>query len=132
MAKKKIICDTDVIIDYWKAANPRHLRTKEVIAKIGLENVAISVITELELLKGAINKTDQNRIIKNLESLSSLNINDAITVRTIGLIHSYSLSHNLEFPDAFIAATAIETDFELYTYNINDYKFIPGLTLFKP
>ncbi len=34
MAAKKIICDTDVIIDYWKTANPRHLKTKEVITKI--------------------------------------------------------------------------------------------------
>ena len=116
-----------------ESSQPPTSQNKEVITKIiGLEKVAISVITELELLKGAINKADQNRIIKNLESLSSLNINDAITIRTVALIQSWSLSHNLEFPDAFIAATAIETDFQLYTYNTSDYKFIPGLTLFKP
>ncbi|MBI4648272.1 MAG: hypothetical protein HY738_17235 [Bacteroidia bacterium] len=47
MATEKIICDTDVLIDYWDIANKRHNETKEIIEhKIGLDNIIISAITK--------------------------------------------------------------------------------------
>jgi predicted nucleic acid-binding protein len=37
MAKTKVICDTDVLIDYWDTSNSRHLKTKEILENhIGL------------------------------------------------------------------------------------------------
>lgn len=30
MAKDKIICDTDVMIDYWDKTKPRHAATKSI------------------------------------------------------------------------------------------------------
>jgi len=47
MAKGQIICDTDVLIDYWNAANDRHLSTKKIIEKnIGIDNIVITAITK--------------------------------------------------------------------------------------
>jgi len=133
MAAKIVICDTDVFIDYWKEANPRHFQTVKTIEnKIGFANIAMSAISEIEIVKGAINKANLAKINQNLATIATIYINDAITVKAISLINTYSLSHNLGLPDAFIAATAIITDFELFTYNTDDYKFISGLTLFKP
>ena len=42
---------------------------------------------------------------------------------------NYALSHKLALPDGFIAATALENDFELYTLNTKDYRFIDSLKL---
>jgi hypothetical protein len=43
----------------------------------------------------------------------------------------YVLSHKLNVPDGFIAATAMANDIELYTLNLKDYRFIKGLKLYK-
>ena len=43
----------------------------------------------------------------------------------------YSLSHKLSIPDALIAATALNYDIELYTYNIKDFRFIDGIKLYS-
>ena len=42
---------------------------------------------------------------------------------------SFSLNHSLAIPDALIAATALHHDVALYTFNIKDFRFIPGLKL---
>jgi predicted nucleic acid-binding protein len=49
----------------------------------------------------------------------------------IELIKTYRLSHGLAIPDALIAATAIITELELFTYNQRDFRFISGLKLFS-
>jgi predicted nucleic acid-binding protein len=46
-------------------------------------------------------------------------------------METYKLSHGIEIPDALIAATALYKNYELYTYNIKDYKFIHKLKLYK-
>lgn len=38
----------------------------------------------------------------------------------------------LSIPDALIAATALVYDVELYTLNLKDFCFIPGLILYAP
>ena len=42
------------------------------------------------------------------------------------------LSYKLSVPDALIAATALSQDIPLYTLNLKDFQFIPGLILHKP
>jgi predicted nucleic acid-binding protein len=57
MAKNKIVCDTDVMIDYWDVSSKRHIQTKLILEeKIGLDNIYLSAITKMELLMGASNK----------------------------------------------------------------------------
>jgi predicted nucleic acid-binding protein len=133
MAAKKIICDTDVMVDYWNTNNSRHAATKSIVDdNIGIDNVVISAITKMELLVGALNKKDLAKITKNLDPLTIALINNEITLTAFALIEKYTLSHWLALPDGVIAATAVITGLELFTYNIKDYQFITGLKLFKP
>ncbi len=46
-------------------------------------------------------------------------------------MQSYRLSHGLALADAMIAATAIQTELELFTYNTRDFKFITKLGLYQ-
>lgn len=118
MATEKIICDTDVMIDYWAANNSHHVQTKQILENnIGIDNIVLSAVTKLELLLGATNKTDLARISKQLKRFNVAIIDEAITLKAILLIEKYSLSHGLALADGMIAATAIATKFKLFTYN---------------
>ncbi len=132
METKKIICDTDVMIDFFDENKKRHLVTKNIIEEvIGIDNVVISAVTKMEMMVGATNKIDLRTINKKLQRFHIALINDNISIMAFELIEKYYLSHGLVMPDGLIASTAIITDLELFSYNIKDYKFIKGLKLFK-
>jgi len=132
MATKQIICDTDVMIDYLDRVNIRHTTTKTVLEEIiGLDNIFISAITKMELIRGAINKIELVKINKHIDRFNVIPIDHSITRKAISLIQAYALSHKLTIPDGLIAATTLTSDLALFTYNTKDYKFIPDLKLFK-
>ena len=132
MAKKKIICDTDVMIDYWDNTKSRHVVTKSILEdSIELDNIVLSAITKMELMLGASSKTDMSKITKKLGRFNIALINNEITIQAFDLIEKYRLSHGLLLPDAFIAATALMGDLQLFTYNTRDFKFISDLELYS-
>ena len=132
MEETEVICDTDVIIDYLDHLQPRHLFSKQIIENsIGREFIMISAITKMELLRGVSDKNVLMRLKKNIKFFDILLINPQITSISLDLIETYKLSHNLAIPDSLIAATAIHTGFSLFTFNIKDFKFIPGLKLYN-
>lgn len=132
MAKEKVICDTDVIIDYWNEGSVRHSNTRHIIEElIEIENVVLSAVSKMELLYGATNKPDLTKIKKNISPIIVALIDNDITLKAMSLIEQYALSHKLALPDAMIAATALNSNLPLFNYNIKDYKFISGLMLYK-
>lgn len=128
-----MICDTDVMIDYWDTTNSRHSATKKILEEnIELGNVVLSAITKMELQLGAINKSDMQKIRMKLSRFDIALLNNDITLKSFKLIENYSLSHGLTLPDGLIAATALVADLEFFTYNKKDFKFIPNLKLYGP
>lgn len=61
-----ILCDTNILIELYKN-NSQVIRE---LNRIGVNKLAISIITQSELYYGAINKTELNKIKKtfNLNS----------------------------------------------------------------
>ena len=132
MAKIKVVCDTDVMIDYWDVSSKRHSQTKIIIEdKIGLDNIVISAITKMELLMGASNKTEESIIKKKLGRFNIALINNDITILAIELFESYRLSQGLAIPDCFIGSTARILNLELFTYNLKDFRYMSELKLFE-
>jgi tRNA(fMet)-specific endonuclease VapC len=123
-----ILCDTNIIIEFYKG-NPIILQE---LGRIGVAQLAISVITQAELYYGALNKAELLRIQKHLNLLHNLLIDHQVSSQFIQLMAQYSLSHKLAIPDALIAATALVNDIELYTLNIKDFRFIENLRLYYP
>ena len=133
MEKDKVICDTDVLIDYFDNNKRRHFQTNKIIVdEIEIDNVALSAISKMELIAGVANKVELRVLNKNIYRLNILLINPEISSIALNLVENYNLSHGLAIPDALIAATAIYTNLKLFTYNIKDYKFIDGLVLYSP
>lgn len=131
MAAQKIICDTDVLIELFDENKARHSETAATIEKIGMDNILISAISKMELIKGTRHKEHSQQVAKKLKRLDTILLSPEITIRTIELLNTYHLSHGLAIPDALIAATSLETGLKLFTYNVRDFKFIKGLNLYN-
>lgn len=122
-----ILCDTNILIEFYKS-NPQ---TIQELRRIGLNQLAISVVTQAELYYGALNKSELFRIKKHLLSMHVLPIDEKVSAEFLNLMESYSLSHKLSVPDALIAATALVHQIELYTLNTRDFQFIPSIKLYS-
>ncbi|WP_140936696.1 type II toxin-antitoxin system VapC family toxin [Sphingobacterium lumbrici] len=131
MATQKVICDTDVLIEFFDEKKARHSQTTATINEIGIDNILISAISKMEMIKGTLHKEHSQQVAKKLKRLDTILLSPEITIRTIELLNTYHLSHGLAIPDALIAATSLETGLKLFTYNIRDFKFIKGLNLYS-
>lgn len=122
-----ILCDTNVIIETLKGDE----KTIKIIESIGLENIAISSVTVMELYFGALNKRELNKIKKHLKALNIVHFDNDVSELAVSMIESYSKSHGLQIPDAIIAATALSLEIKLFTLNLKDFRYIDGLKLQK-
>ena len=125
--EKVVLCDTDVIIEFYRNNSEIISELKE----IGQQNIAVSIVSAGELIFGALNKKELNQIKKDLANLAILDIDKKTSDVFLDIMGKYVLSHKLALPDGLIAATAMSNDIELYTLNLKDYKFIDGLKLYK-
>lgn len=132
MGKKQVVCDTDVLIDYFDNSNLRHSKCCDILEnQIGLDNIVLSAITFLEMQSGARNKSEQNKIRKKLARFNMALLSAEITTEAIGLFGKYRLSHGLAIPDCLIASTAVVLNVELFTFNVKDYRFIDSVKLYE-
>ncbi len=122
-----ILCDTNILIEFYKN-NPNIIAE---LRNIGLNQLAISTITQAELYYGAINKTELQKIKKHLGLLHIVAVDVMVCNKFIELMESYSLSHKLSIPDALIAATALIHNIDLYTLNLKDFRFIKKLNFYE-
>ncbi|MFM2047646.1 MAG: hypothetical protein RI955_192 [Bacteroidota bacterium] len=123
----KIICDTNILIHLTKG----NIETIKAIQEIGEANVVLTSITVMELTRGMKNKKELQQLHKKINNINVLHFDEAISFLAMNLISKFHLSHGLEIPDAIIAATAMNYNIPLFTYNTKDFKFISGLKLHK-
>jgi len=123
-----ILCDTNILIEFYKD----NAEVKATIKSIGVSNLAVSVVTVGELYFNARDKRELGKIQKHLALLKQYPLDAESSQLFLPLIEKYVLSHRLSVPDALIAATAIRQGIPLYTFNIKDFHYIPGLELYKP
>jgi predicted nucleic acid-binding protein len=127
MEKGLVLCDTNVFI-HWFSKNQS---TIQVLNSIGLDNIVIPSITVMELMQGAENKQELFLLKKKLKNYNIIHFDQKASEISLELIEKYKLSYNLLIPDAIIAATALAYNLVLFTYNIKDFNFIPGLKIFQ-
>lgn len=126
MEKELVLVDTNIIIEVLRNNDD----IIEKIKAIGIEKIAVSSVTKMELYYGALNKADLRRIKKYLQAFEVIHINNDISELAIELIEKYAKSHNLNLPDALIASSAITEDLKLLTLNLKDFRYIDGLELY--
>jgi len=95
-------------------------------------DAAICTVIYVECLQGS-KSTREKRIVESYLSRFELNhVTSDISARTIDLIRTYSNTHGLLLADALIAATCLDSNLKLVTYNVNDFHFIEDLKYLKP
>lgn len=129
MAKEGLVlCDSNSMIDVY--------RGQEAIIKqvtvLGKDRFVISAVTAAEVLFGARNKTELQKIKKDIAHIQVLEVNEEISSLFVQLVADYTLSHKLAIPDAIIAATALTYKLPLFTSNQKDFRFITGIKFYKP
>jgi predicted nucleic acid-binding protein len=120
------IIDTDILID---AAQKVHEAVDCLEALERNSALSASVITQMELLAGCRNKTEQRHIERFLQRFQILKLTEQISDIALALLGRYRLSHGLAIPDALIAATAITSKYPLISKNQKDFRFVKGLQL---
>lgn len=124
--KELILCDSNIIIDIING----NQATQQKLIKLDPNNVFISVITEMEVLIGALNKEMLTKFKKKLKRYNIIQLDRESSLKSSTLIKKYHLSHGLDIPDSLIAATALTYDLSLFTNNVRDFKYISNLKLY--
>lgn len=121
-----VLVDTDILIDAGRGV-------AEAIACLQKQEqqaaLAISVITQLELVVGCRDKGELQKLERFLRRFQVVKLNEQGSDIAVDLIHRYRLSHGLLIADALIAATALVSGVPLLSKNQRDYRFITGLQL---
>jgi len=125
--KMRYILDTCILIDYLRGEPSVY----DLLVKSKDIKLSMSTVTMMELMLGALNKREVNFIQKAFKAIEIIYINEDISKMAESLVIKYSKSHNLQIDDALIAATAMKTNEQLVTYNVSDFRYIPGVQLYK-
>ena len=125
MANPTLI-DTDILIDAGRGISDAVLCLNNLQFTSAL---AISVITEAELIIGCRDKAELLVVENFLKNFQIVKVNETISDKAVEFLKTYRLSHGLLIADSFIAATAIVLAWPFITKNQRDYRFIAGLNL---
>jgi predicted nucleic acid-binding protein len=121
-----VIIDTDILIDVSRDISEALDCLQQVEQNAAL---AISLVTQMELLIGCRNQRELQTLEKFLLRFQVLKLNEPVSDKAVDLLRQYRLSHGLLIADALIAATAISLSVPLVSKNQRDYRFIDGLNL---
>lgn len=125
---KKVIIDTNIIIDYLRIGRKRKTFLHEILQS-GLQLI-ISVATLQELFIGQSTKNikEERKIKKLLELFIIKDINPQIAQKAGEILRDNP--GKLSFPDAKIAATAVLEKALLLTKNKKDFANIRGIRFY--
>ena len=121
-----IIVDTDVLIDSARDVDEAVKCLREIENKFSL---AISSITQMELIVGCRNKNELKSLDNFLNRFDIISLDEQISDTAIELLATYRLSHGLLIADGIIAATAMTMNIPFVSKNQRDYRFIENLEL---
>jgi predicted nucleic acid-binding protein len=123
LMKQAVMIDTDVLIDAGRG-EPEATTCLQMLANDAC--LAVSVITQMELMVGCRNKKESNALERFLARFQILTLSEPICDKAVSLLRKYRLSHGILIPDALIAATALYLGFPFLSKNQRDYRFIPA------
>jgi predicted nucleic acid-binding protein len=116
------VVDTDILID----AAMKIDQAVDCLDRIERETVlAISAITQMELLVGCRNKTELRKTGRFIQRFRVIRLNENISDKAVELINQYRLSHGLAIPDA-IRPSLLSELFGLYGFKrVFHHRFKP-------
>jgi predicted nucleic acid-binding protein len=121
-----LMVDTDILVDVARGIKEADNFLNERKSNYVL---AISSVTEMELIVGCRNKLELENLKLFLSDYRRIKVDTRISDEAVELLRQFRLNHGLLIADALIAASAKITGAEFVTKNYKHYRFIPGLSL---
>jgi len=125
-----VVFDSDVLVWHQRECEKATRAINEA------ETRAISIVSYMELMRGARDRQEMQRVISMVLDFGfeMLPLSESIGHRASIYIQEYVLSSGLEVADALIAATAVEHGLTLCTANPKHYRPIRDLEVkaFRP
>lgn len=112
------LVDTDILIDAARDLEAA-IHCLEQLERTSI--LAVSVITEMELLVGCRSKAELKSTDHFLKRFQIIPLSPPICELAVHLVRRYRLSHGLLIGDSLIAATAISTSNPFITKNQRDF-----------
>ena len=128
MPSPLLIVDTDILIDVSRQIE-QAINTLD--GYFESHSVAVSVVTQLELMLGCENKREFENLDEFLKRFEIIDVSKSISQKSVALFRNYRLSHGVMIADMLIAATALEFESSLLSKNQKDFKFISDLNLIE-
>lgn len=117
-----VLVDTNIVVDFLRGTPAATAWFDE----LG-DRPAISAISVLELFAGARSQRDERDIVAVRQQLTCLPISEVIGERAGAIMRHFRKSHDIDIPDALIAATAEHHALELATLNVKHFPMFPKL-----
>ncbi len=124
--KKMILCDTNVIFDYYHKNENMLLELDE----LGFERLSISSISVAEMYHYMFTKEKR----KTKELLNKFLVRP-LTPEISNLFEQLMYEHHTKhpsIPDCLIAATALNINAELFTLNKKHFTYYKGIKFYRP
>lgn len=128
------LIDTDWVIQVLHG----NADATDTLAELASQGLAVSLISYGELYQGAYYARDAQRALEQLrevlDGIEILLLTQAIMERFAIVRGQLTRNQRQQVGDMdlLIAATALEHGLTLVTYNVRDYRLVPGLTLHLP
>jgi tRNA(fMet)-specific endonuclease VapC len=123
-----IVVYSSVFIEVWRATSSRAPELETLLAT-HRESLCVTSIIRAELVVGALNSKELERIERTIRKLTIL----PLSLTTMELfdqwIVKFALSHRPKIADLLIAATCVAHGAELLTLNVRDFRYLPELRL---
>ena len=84
------LVDTDILID---AAHKDEMAVTVLQNLESTSGLAVSIVTQMELVVGCRNKTEQRELAKFLQRFQVIHLSASISQRGLELLQQYRLSH---------------------------------------
>jgi len=128
MSEPDLLIDTDVLIEILRG----RAEAATWLANLGSQVVGIPVLVRMEILQGAHNRQDQQRLLKLSRPYPLIHLQTGDSERALTWFESYHLGHGVGIMDCLIAAIAVRLDKPLYTFNLKHYSPLPVLAVYAP
>jgi predicted nucleic acid-binding protein len=120
-----VVADTNIVSEILRG-NAR------LDAEFDVHSPYVNTVIYLEMIQGQKSRIEVRKAEDFLQNGFGLFYLDADTQdRAIELVRMYGSSHNLQLPDALIAATCLIEDAFLATYNVRHFRYIPKLKMLR-
>lgn len=122
------LLDTNILIDILRGYKPsvQWMQSNSDLV------LGIPSLVRMEIVLGAKDKIEQERVIKTLSPFPVILISEADAQWAMQQFEQFHLSHRIEIIDCFIAAMSVRLQVPLYTRNIKDMRVFPDLKLASP